>query len=250
VVINCAAYPQTLLESELFGYEKGAFTGAVSSRKGSFELAHGGTIFLDEIGEVSPAAQVKLLRVLQFKEFQRLGSGNMIRVDVRVVAATSRNLRKEIELGNFREDLYYRLHVIAVMLPPLRERMSDLPLLVSHFLRRLSRQSRKKVLEIRPEAMRILLNYQWPGNVRELENVVEHAYVLAKEESVTASDLPPYLQDSSPVKALGQGLEDVEREHLLRVLEQCGGNKIEAARKLKISRSTLYRKLDQYRIDR
>ncbi len=247
VVINCAAYPQTLLESELFGHEKGAFTGAIHTRKGSFELAHGGTIFLDEIGEVPPEAQVKLLRVLQFKEFQRIGSETTTKVDVRLLAATSKNLRREMEQGNFREDLYYRLHVIPITMPPLRERMSDLPLLASHFLRQFSEGSTKRVLDIKPEAMSILLNYHWPGNIRELENVIEHAFILAKGESINVSELPAYLQETAKVMhGSGESLEELERAHLLRVLEECQGNKNQAARRLKISRSTLYRKLERH----
>jgi two-component system response regulator HydG len=247
VVINCAAYPQTLLESELFGHEKGAFTGATYSRKGSFELAHGGTIFLDEVGEIPTEAQVKLLRVLQFMEFQRLGSETQIKVDVRVLAATSKNLRREIEDDNFREDLYYRLHVIPVTVPPLRERMSDLPLLANHFLAKFSTRSNKSVLDIEPEAMNILLNYHWPGNIRELENVMEHACILAKRESVTVSELPAYLQETfGRAPENRESLRDVEKQHLLKMLKECQGNKNQAARRLKISRSTLYRKLEHY----
>jgi two-component system response regulator HydG len=247
VVINCAAYPQTLLESELFGHEKGAFTGAIQTRRGSFELAHGGTIFLDEIGEISTEAQVKLLRVLQFREFQRIGSEATTKVDVRLLAATSKNLRREMEQGNFREDLYYRLHVIPIRMPPLRERMSDLPQLASHFLRQLSERSSKRVLDIDPEAMSILLNYHWPGNIRELENVIEHAFILARGERINLSGLPAYLQETGKVKqGSGESLEELERGHLLHVLEECQGNKNQAARRLKISRSTLYRKLERY----
>ncbi|MFP3869596.1 MAG: sigma 54-interacting transcriptional regulator [Syntrophobacteria bacterium] len=247
VVINCAAYPQTLLESELFGHEKGAFTGATYARKGSFELAHGGTIFLDEVGEIPTEAQVKLLRVLQFMEFQRLGSETPMKVDVRVLAATSKNLRQEIEQDNFREDLYYRLHVIPITVPPLRERMSDLPLLAAHFLGKFSKRSDKKVLDIDPRAMNILMNYYWPGNIRELENVMEHACILAKGESVHVSELPAYLQETAKgAKENRQSLEEVEKRHLLKILKQCQGNKNQAARRLQISRSTLYRKLEHY----
>jgi DNA-binding NtrC family response regulator len=249
VVINCAAYPQTLLESELFGHEKGAFTGAIHARKGSFELAHSGTIFLDEIGEIPLASQVKLLRVLQFKEFQRIGSETTMKVDVRVLAATSKNLRQEMEQGGFREDLYYRLHVVPIMMPPLRERMSDLPLLAGHFLRRFGDHSGKKVSGIKPEVMRIFMNYPWPGNIRELENAMEHAVILAKGEHISLDDLPAYLQEESSTLPAGlETLAHLEKEHLRRVLKQCQGNKIEAARRLKISRSTLYRKLEQYRL--
>jgi DNA-binding NtrC family response regulator len=249
VAINCAAYPQTLLESELFGHEKGAFTGAIHARKGSFEAAHEGTIFLDEIGEVPVAAQVKLLRVIQFKEFQRIGSESTIKVNLRVLAATSKNLRREMELGNFREDLYYRIHVIPITIPPLRDRMSDLLMLASHFLKKCSDRSDKKVLSIKPAAMAILMNHHWPGNIRELENVMEHAFILASGESIEVQALPIYLQESiKQVPRGGDSLAEHEKEHMIRVLQQCQGNKIEAAKRLKISRSTLYRKLEQYKL--
>jgi two-component system response regulator HydG len=250
VAVNCAAYPQTLLESELFGHEKGAFTGATHARKGCFETAHEGTIFLDEIGEVPVAAQVKLLRVLQFKEFQRLGSESSIKVNLRVLAATSKNLRREMELGNFREDLYYRLHVIPILIPPLRERMSDLLLLANHFLKKFSESLGKKVSSIKPGAMAILMNYHWPGNIRELENVMEHAAILTSGESIDVRDLPAYLQKPAHrAPRSADALEEHEKEHLIRVLQQCQGNKIEAARRLKISRSTLYRKLGYYKLN-
>jgi DNA-binding NtrC family response regulator len=249
VAISCAAYPQSLLESELFGYEKGAFTGATHARRGCFEQANGGTLFLDEIGEIPPAAQVKLLRVLQFREFSRIGSETSIKVDVRVLAATSRNLRLEMEQGNFREDLYYRLHVIPVELPPLRERISDLPALANHFLQKLSGRSQKRVVDVSPQVLDVLLNYAWPGNIRELENAMEHAFILAKEETIQVGDLPAYLRAKTesdlPIRG---GLEEVERQHLMRVLKECRGNKNQAAKRLKISRSTLYRKLEAYRI--
>jgi two-component system response regulator HydG len=247
VVINCGAYPQTLIESELFGHERGAYTGAIQARRGCFEQASGGTIFLDEIGEVPTEAQVKLLRVLQFKEFQRLGGETTIKVDVRVVAATSKNLRREMELGRFREDLYYRLHVIPITVPPLRERLSDLPLLAEHFLRLYSKRVGKSFSLIRPDVMKILMGHHWPGNVRELENVIEHAVVLAQGEVISPRDLPAYLQDPSrDARALGESLEAMERQHLLRVLDECRGNKNLAASRLRISRSTLYRKLERY----
>jgi two-component system response regulator HydG len=251
VAINCAAYPQTLLESELFGHEKGAFTGATHVRKGIFEAAHEGTIFLDEIGEVPLAAQVKLLRVIQFKEFQRIGSESTIKVNLRVLAATSKNLRREMELGNFREDLYYRIHVIPITIPPLRERISDLLLLASHFLKKYSDRSDKKILSIKPAAMAILMNHHWPGNVRELENVMEHASILTNGESIDVNALPIYLKESAgQFYRGGNSLAENEKEHLIRVLQQCHGNKIEAAKRLQISRSTLYRKLEQYSLSR
>jgi two-component system response regulator HydG len=250
VVINCGAYPQTLLESELFGHERGAFTGAVQVRRGCFEQANGGTIFLDEIGEVPTEAQVKLLRVLQFKEFQRLGGETTIKVEVRVVAATSKNLRREMELGRFREDLYYRLHVIPITVPPLRERMSDLPLLAEHFLRLYSKRVGKSFSLIRPDVMKMLMSHHWPGNVRELENAIEHAAVLAQGEAISPRDLPAYLQEANrDGRVVGESLEAMERQHLLRVLDECRGNKNLAASRLRISRSTLYRKLERYGLD-
>jgi len=250
VVINCAAFPQTLIESELFGYEKGAFTGATHARRGSFEVAHGGSIFLDEIGEVPLATQVKLLRVVQFREFQRIGSESTTKVDVRVLAATSRNLRHEMEQGNFREDLYYRLHVIPIMMPPLRERMTDLPLLVRHFVEKFRASTGKKVYSLTPEATSLLMRHGWPGNVRELENVIEHAFILARGDMIRADDLPGYLKENmrGPY-GREDALVEAEKEHLVRVLNECNGNKIQAARRLRISRSTLYRKLEQYGLE-
>jgi two-component system response regulator HydG len=247
IVLDCAAYPQTLLEAEMFGHEKGAFTGAVHARKGLFELAQAGTLFLDEIGDVPLPSQVKLLRALQFREFHRLGSETVTKVDVRVIAATARNLREEIERGTFREDLYYRLHVIPITMPPLRERLSDLPLLVAHFLERLSGGSANK--KIRPDAMQVLFNHNWPGNIRELENAVEHALILSGTDGIKAADLPAYLHAyPKPSRPASDGLDHVERSHVMKVLQECRGNKIMAARRLKISRSTLYRKLEQFDI--
>ncbi len=247
IVLDCAAYPQTLLEAEMFGHEKGAFTGAVHARKGLFELAQGGTLFLDEVGDIPLPSQVKLLRALQFKEFHRLGSETVTRVDVRVIAATARNLREEIDRGTFREDLYYRLHVIPIIMPPLRERLSDLPLLVSHFLERLSGGSAKK--RIRPDAMQVLFNHSWPGNIRELENAIEHAFILSGTDGIRVADLPAYLHGyRKPSRPAPDGLDQVERSHVMKVLQECRGNKIMAARRLRISRSTLYRKLEQFDI--
>ena len=247
IPVNCAAYPQTLLESELFGHERGAFTGASHLKRGSFELAHGGTIFLDEIGEISQTAQVKLLRVLQFKEIQRVGSEHTIKVDVRIVAATSRNLRQEIENGNFREDIFYRLNVIPIHLPPLRERISDLPLLANHFLRKVGERSTKKVTGIAPQVLDRLMHHTWPGNIRELENVMEHAFILAKDDTVEMSNLPEHLRESENATARSaESLGEIEKQHFIRVLKQCHGNRIQAAKILGISRSTLYRKLEHY----
>ncbi len=251
VVINCSGYPSTLLESELFGHEKGAFTGAVRRKIGRFEQADGGTVFLDEIGEISPAAQIKLLRVLQSQQFERLGGESSICVDVRVLAATNRNLIEEVQLGKFREDLYYRLNVIPIQLPPLQRRGNDIPLLANHFLKRFASEQDKPIERFSSEAMRMLLLYPWPGNVRELENSVEHAVVLAKQQAIEPGDLPAVLiracEDTQPSE--NQQTINHNEEQLIRcVLEESGWNKTTAAARLGISRSTLYEKLKKYKI--
>jgi two-component system response regulator HydG len=251
VVINCSAYPATLLESELFGHEKGAFTGAIRQKAGRFEQqAHGGTVLLDEIGEIAPSAQIKLLRVLQTQKFERLGGEKTLKVDVRIIAATNKDLLQEVKEGLFREDLYYRLNVIPIQLPPLRERRNDIPLLARHFLRHFAAEQGKKIGQLGPEAMRLLLDHSWPGNVRELENTVEHAVVLAKGSRVEASDLPAALHTAAKT---AQGstpptLVEHESKLLLEVLEDCGWNKKQAAKRLGISRSTLYDKIRKYQI--
>ena len=252
IVINCSAYPATLLESELFGHEKGAFTGAIRQRAGRFEQADGGTVFLDEIGEIPPSAQIKLLRVLQTQKFERLGGEKTIEVDVRILAATNKDLLQEVKNGEFREDLFYRLNVIPIVLPALNKRRNDILLLAQYFLRRFAAEQGKKVEGFRSEAMRLLLNYYWPGNVRELENSIEHATVLAKGERIETSDLPSALHNafSSPTDAAGAHgtLMETERVLLLDVLEECSWNKKQAAQRLGISRSTLYDKLKKYQI--
>jgi transcriptional regulator with GAF, ATPase, and Fis domain len=248
VVINCSAYPATLLESELFGHEKGAFTGALRQKAGRFELAHGGTVFLDEIGEIPPPAQIKLLRVLQTRKFERLGGEQTLTVDVRILAATNKNLLAEVKKGTFREDLFYRLNVIPIILPPLRDRRNDIPRLGLHFLRRFGAERGKEILEFSSEAMRLLLDYSWPGNVRELENTVEHAVVLAKGNQVEAWDLPSALRLTSapPSKAL----MDQEMRLLLEILEECGWNKKMAAKRLGVSRSTIYSMIRRHNLSR
>ena len=250
VVINCSAYPATLLESELFGHEKGAFTGAIRQKAGRFEQAHGGTVFLDEIGEIAPSAQIKLLRVLQTQKFERLGGEKTLTVDVRIIAATNKDLLQEVKKGLFREDLYYRLNVIPIQLPPLLERRNDIPLLARHFLHRFAAEQGKKIEQFSPEALRLLLDYSWPGNVRELENTVEHATVLAKGSRVEASDLPAALYSAISATDVGKPptLVDHEKKLLQEVLEECGWNKKQAAKRLGISRSTLYEKLKKYQI--
>ena len=260
VTVNCAALAESLLESELFGHEKGAFTGAQRQRDGLFVQADGGTLFLDEIGEMPLALQAKLLRALQQGEVQRLGSDRPVRVDVRVLAATNRDLEAEVREGNFREDLYYRLNVIALRVPPLRERPGDIPPLARHFLARFAQRNRKGVRGFSPRAMDLMLRHDWPGNVRELENAVERAVILAPGETVTELDLPAGLraEGSSGAPAHGgeprsdapQSLEDAEREAIARTLEQVGNNKSEAARVLGVTRVTLRSKMKKFGLDR
>jgi transcriptional regulator with GAF, ATPase, and Fis domain len=245
IVINCSAYPSTLLESELFGHEKGAFTGAIRRKIGKFEQADGGTVFLDEIGEIDQAGQIKLLRVLQQQTIDRLGGDQPIKVDVRIIAATNKLLAEEVRQGKFREDLYYRLNVIPINLPPLRERSGDIRLLAQHFLGRFCIEQRKSVTGFKSEALRKLLVNAWPGNVRELENIIEHAVVLAKGPMIEVTDLPTVLEEEtagSEGKTIPSIVEN-ESRLILDVLDACNGNKTEAARKLGISRSTLYEKL-------
>jgi two-component system response regulator HydG len=250
VVINCSAYPSTLLESELFGHERGAFTGASRRRAGRFEQAHGGTVFLDEIGEISQTAQIKLLRVLQSQKFERIGGEQTLAVDVRILAATNKNLLDQVKSGMFREDLFYRLNVIPIQLPPLRDRQNDIPLLARHFLRTSAEGQKKNLREFSGEAMRIVLNYRWPGNVRELENTIEHAVVLAKGSVIEAVDLPPLVTgpaaQAPPVPS--KSIIDNEARLLKEVLEECNWNKTEAAQRLGISRSTLYEKIRKYQL--
>jgi two-component system response regulator HydG len=252
VVINCAAYPASLIESELFGHEKGAFTGAVRQKAGRFELADGGTVFLDEISEIPLEVQIKLLRVLQNQRFERVGGEKTLSIDVRILAATNKDLLTEVKAGRFREDLYYRLHVIPVQLPPLKKRQNDIPLQARYFLRRFAReQGNDSLKEFSSEAMRLLLDYSWPGNVRELENCIEHAVVLARGKRIEVPDLPSMLQsaispDGSP-RHSGTIME-TEARVLREVLEEVSWNKKQAARRLGISRSTLYRKLKKYGI--
>ncbi|MEN3039661.1 MAG: sigma 54-interacting transcriptional regulator [Candidatus Kryptonium sp.] len=264
IKINCAAFPETLLESELFGYVKGAFTGAYTDRAGRFEIANGGTLFLDEIGELSYHLQAKLLRVLQSKSFEKLGSNKTVYVDVRLIAATNRDLREEVKRGNFREDLYYRISVVPIHLPPLRERKEDIPLLIHHFLKEFEKKGYKRIKAITPEAMRCLINYDWPGNVRELENAIEYALVCTKGEVITPCSLPPHIRDSntsqktqthnriteeftvtkeSPKNKDRKPYRRVTLEECLEVIKACGNNKALAARMLNIDKSTLYRKL-------
>ena len=253
VVIDCSAYPATLLESELFGHEKGAFTGATRQKTGRFEQADGGTVFLDEVGEIPPAAQIKLLRVLQTQRFERLGGEKTLSINVRFIAATNKDLLQEVKAGRFREDLFYRLNVIPLRLPPLQERPNDIPLLARHFLNLFGREQKKDIKDFGPEAMRAILSYPWPGNVRELENSIEHAVVLAKGDRIEAVDLPPAVIEtwSAARKAPPAKLSTMaerEEELLKETLEKCQWNKKEAAKHLGISRNTLYQKMKRYGI--
>jgi two-component system response regulator HydG len=251
IVINCSAYPATLLESELFGHEKGAFTGAVRQKIGRFEQANEGTVFLDEIGEIPPSAQIKLLRILQTQKFERVGGEKTLTVTVRILAATNKNLLQQVKDGNFREDLYYRLNVIPIHLPLLKKRRNDIPLLARHFLKRYAAEQGKNLREFSPEAMRLLLDYPWPGNVRELENSIEHAVVLAHGNRIEVADFPSILRHhkSSPAADDAPGtIMENEANLLKEALEDCGWNKKQAAHRLGISRNTLYRKLKKYQL--
>jgi two-component system, NtrC family, response regulator AtoC len=268
IKVNCAAIPRDLMESELFGYERGAFTGAVGSKPGRFELASGGTLFLDEIGSIPVEMQVKLLRALQESEFERVDGVKTIRVDVRLVAATNTDLKKEIAAGAFRDDLYYRLNVVPIRLPPLRERREDVPLLVEHFVKKFDARLRKNVTRIEPEALEVLVNHPWPGNIRELENVIERAVLFCDGDALRPVDLPSELNprtpdppltapapktQSPPSPAASDGLKEqvkaamsrLERELIVKALEQTGGNVTHAARLLKISRKGLQLKMKE-----
>lgn len=249
VAVSCAALPESLLESELFGHEKGSFTGAYAQKKGKFEFANGGTLFLDEIGEMSANIQVHLLRVLEEKEFTRVGGNEPIKVDVRVISATNKDLRKAIEKQEFREDLYYRLNVVSIELPPLRERKEDIPLLAEHFLHKFAMENQKEITGFSPEAMELVLDYDWPGNVRELENAIERAVILAKGGLVTVADLPQENLSLVHLASTGKNLKEIEKNHVLNVLRETGGNYSEAARILGISRMTLYNKAKEYGFD-
>ena len=245
VTIHCGALTETLLESELFGHEKGAFTGAQYRKKGKFELAEGGTVFLDEIGDISLKTQTDLLRVLQEREIVRVGGNQTIKVDFRCIAATNKDLEKLIEEGHFRPDLFYRLNVFRIDLPPLRERKDDIPLLVNHFTDKFSQQMNKRITRVAPAAMFVLQQYPWPGNVRELENAVERAMVVAVEPELREQDFILKPRNNND-KAEGKTLEDAEKVHILRVLEECGGNQTRAAEVLDIDRVTLHNKLKKY----
>jgi DNA-binding NtrC family response regulator len=278
--VNCGALTESLLESELFGHVKGSFTGAVDNRTGRFEAAHTGSIFLDEVNSTTPKLQVKLLRVLQEGEFERVGDNRTVKVDTRIIAATNRELLDEIDAGRFREDLYYRLNVVPIHLPPLRDRRDDIPLLVDYFLKRYAEQNRKEVRRVHPEASRLLREHDWPGNVRELQNYVERAVILGEGPELTLDHLPPQLRGGSAprpirtsrggdlnaltaelvrqgIRAAGPGANDlhgrivgqVERELIQQVLHACERVQIKAAARLGINRNTLHKKLAELRLD-
>ncbi len=261
VKINCAALPETLLESELFGHEKGAFTGAVARKQGRFGAAHGGSIFLDEIGEMTPPLQAKLLRVLQEREYEPLGSGKTVKVDVRVIAATNIDLEAAIEEGRFRQDLYYRLNVVTLRMPSLRERRDDIPLLADHFLKIYADKNRRLIKGFSPRALDMMMRYDWPGNVRELENLVERAVILGRGDMITHEELPDVVKGADAAGAVQDGsattpalpparsLKEMEKEMILRTLDETGGNRTRAAEILGISRRTLQLKLKEYGVN-
>jgi DNA-binding NtrC family response regulator len=250
IPVVCSSLSETLLESELFGHEKGAFTNAESMHKGKFELAHGGTIFLDEIGEINPSVQVKLLRVLQERKFERVGGESPIEVDVRVIAATNKNLEEEVKAGRFREDLYFRLNGIHIEVPPLRERKDDLPLLLNSFLERYNKENNKHITGFDNQSRSALYKYDWPGNIRELQHCVESSVVMASGEEITLEDLPPSVSRSGKVETIsipvGTTLEEAEKIIIQETLAANKGNKSKTADVLGIGRKTLHRKLDEW----
>ena len=257
IKVNCGALTETLLESELFGHEKGSFTGAVRRKLGRFELADGGTLLLDEIGDISPALQLKLLRVLQEREFERVGGESTVRIDVRVISATNRNLSQEVAAGRFREDLYYRLHIVPLQIPPLRDRREDIPLLTQHFIAKLAPRANPRVNGIEDSALGRLMSYPWPGNVRELENAIEQALVFADGIRIAIATLPEFLrgeENGEPLElpkgemSLPDVLEDLERQLILRAFQKANRVKTETARLLGIKTSALYYKLEKYQI--
>ncbi len=252
VKVNCSALAEGVLESELFGHEKGAFTGALYMKKGRFELAHGGTLFLDEIGDLPPSIQVKLLRFLQESEFERVGGTRTIKVDVRIVSATNKNLEQLVKEEKFRDDLFYRLKVVTVEVPPLRDRTEDVPLIVDYHLRKFAEIHNKQTKGISRDAMKLIKSYDWPGNIRELMNCIESAVVMSREDTITVESLPPFMtikQKDRVVAKSSRNLYEVEKKAIMDALNRSGGNKAEAARGLGIGLRTLYRKLKQYGVE-
>jgi len=261
IEMSCGALPREIIESELFGHAKGSFTGAINERKGRFELAHGGTVLLDDIDSFSLELQVKLLRVLQHKEFERVGDSKTIKVDVRFIVSTNQDLEKSIADKTFREDLYYRINVISIDIPPLRNRKDDLPLLIDHFMGLYSKENHKKIKYVSDDTMKTLMNYSWPGNVRELENIVERAVILDTNGVIEKDDLPELLVGNAAasfdtkinnndygVLSLKDALKEPEKVYILRAMEEMGWNKMKAARKLGVNRTTLYNKLKKHEL--
>ncbi|MBI5492156.1 MAG: sigma-54-dependent Fis family transcriptional regulator [Deltaproteobacteria bacterium] len=257
IEVNCAAIPEELIESELFGHEKGAFTSAVAQKKGKFDLADKGTIFLDEIGDMSLKTQAKILRILQEQSFERVGGTEQIKVDVRVIAATNKNLKEQIVKGTFREDLYYRLNVIPFHVTPLRERVEDIPLFIEFFLKEFSRETAREVLIVSADALAVLVNYEWPGNVRELKNLIERLVIMTPSNVITPDDIPSYIKGAAPVQPknlfrstlLKEARRDFEREFISRKLKEFNGNIARTAEAIGIERSHLYRKIKSYGIE-
>ena len=253
IKVHCAALAESLHESELFGHEKGSFTGAVARKRGRFELAHSGTIFLDEIGEIDQSVQIKILRVLQDKKFERVGGEETLEVDVRVITATNRDLEKEIAEGRFREDLFYRLNVVSINVPPLRERKDDIPLMITAFIREFAEENGKKIDGVDPKARSALYAYDWPGNIRQLRNCIESAVVMTSGTVITLDDLPPSIRTGDEVPSIhipvGVTMAEAEKEVILQTLTSQNGNKTKTAEVLGIGRKTLHRKLDEYGMD-
>ncbi|KAB2848792.1 MAG: sigma-54-dependent Fis family transcriptional regulator, partial [Ignavibacterium sp.] len=251
ITVNCGALSESLLESELFGHEKGSFTGAQFKRKGKFEMADRGTIFLDEIGSISPKMQVELLRVIEKKQFNRVGGNELIKSDFRVITATNEPLEELVKAGKFREDLYYRLNVFTIVIPPLRERRDDIPLLINFFIKKFSTAMNKKVKTVSKEALDFLMNYNWPGNVRELENAIERAMVVGKTNSIVVEDLPFHLSSNNlALSGEIKSLASMERKFILNTLNENGWNISKAAQILEIDRVTLYNKINKYNLSK
>ncbi|MHC4094325.1 MAG: sigma-54 interaction domain-containing protein, partial [Planctomycetota bacterium] len=254
IKVNCAALPETIVESELFGHERGAFTGAITQRKGRFELAKGGTLFLDEVGDFSPATQIKMLRVLQEREFERVGGTATIKADVRIIAATNRDLEQMAVEGTFRQDLYYRLHVFPIHLPPLRERRADISLLADFFVEKYSKVNHKSIRRVSTPAIDMLMSYHWPGNVRELENCIERAVLMSTDDVIHSHHLPPTLQTAessgtTPRGSLPEAMDNLERELILDALKISRGNMAKAARALGITERVMGLRVSKHNID-
>jgi transcriptional regulator with PAS, ATPase and Fis domain len=252
--VNCSAFAESLIESELFGHEKGAFTGAIKSKVGRFELANGGTLFLDEIGDLSITVQTKLLRVLETREIERVGSNKPIKIDTRIIAATNKNLEREIEAGRFREDLYYRINVMNIQLPPLRERKDDLPILVNHFIEKFNSKFERNIKHFSSSAFDILMDYNWPGNIRELENVIEHCFVLCDSDIIQIEHLPKRLREREFNTIQGSDtnnfnhIKDAERNIIINTLKKHNGNRSKTAEELNIHPTTLWRKMKKFNL--